>query len=89
MIITDVQDCLARGASQRKIQNRVAQREFRQRKLQYVKDLEARVEFLSGSRDTQLEALKAMLRGKLFVGCTPVSQVVSHRYDVRRRTRRE
>lgn len=52
-------------ASARKLQNRVAQREFRQRKLQYVKDLEARVEFLSSSKDDQLEALKAMLRGLL------------------------
>lgn len=52
-------------ASARKLQNRVAQREFRQRKLQYVKDLEARVEFLSSSKDDQLEALKALLRGAL------------------------
>ena len=44
----------------------MAQREFRQRKLQYVKELESRVEFLSSSKDDQLEALKAMLRGEKF-----------------------
>ena len=57
-------------ASARKLQNRTAQREFRQRKLQYVKDLEARVEFLSSPRDDQLEILKALLHGASSVRVT-------------------
>jgi hypothetical protein len=51
-----------RAQQLRKIQNRIAQREFRHRKQQYVKDLEARVELLSSSHDEQVE----QLRGALF-----------------------
>ncbi|ORY84074.1 hypothetical protein BCR35DRAFT_303120 [Leucosporidium creatinivorum] len=51
------------GEDQRKIQNRIAQREFRQRKQQYIKDLEARVELASSSRDEQLEQMRGAIKG--------------------------
>jgi hypothetical protein len=52
-------------AAQRKAQNRVAQREFRQRKQQYIRALEARVELLSSDHDTQVDRLRYALRGLL------------------------
>lgn len=45
------------------MQNRLAQREFRQRKQAHVKELEARVEFLSSSKDSQIEQIRAALQG--------------------------
>jgi len=42
----------------RKAQNRVAQREFRQRKQAYVRDLEARVQLLSSPHDEQMDILR-------------------------------
>ncbi|UZJ53333.1 hypothetical protein CBS101457_002653 [Exobasidium rhododendri] len=52
-------------AAQRKAQNRIAQREFRQRKQQYIRALEARVELLSSDHDTQVDRLRFALRGLL------------------------
>ncbi|PWN48609.1 hypothetical protein IE53DRAFT_389174 [Violaceomyces palustris] len=46
----------------RKEQNRAAQREFRQRKQQYIRALEARVELLSSDHDTQVDRLRFALR---------------------------
>ncbi|KAK4702926.1 hypothetical protein P7C70_g3298, partial [Phenoliferia sp. Uapishka_3] len=48
----------AKDLDQRKVQNRIAQREFRQRKVQYIKDLEARVQLHESSRDDQLDKLR-------------------------------
>ena len=42
----------------RKAQNRQAQRDFRQRKQQYVKDLEAKLELYSATHDDQVESLR-------------------------------
>lgn len=53
------------AAQHRKAQNRIAQREFRQRKQQYVRALEARVELLSSDHDTQVDRLRHALRGLL------------------------
>ncbi|PWN87695.1 hypothetical protein FA10DRAFT_269009 [Acaromyces ingoldii] len=52
-------------AAARKAQNRIAQREFRQRKQQYIRALEARVELLSSDHDTQVDRLRYALRGLL------------------------
>lgn len=52
----------ARAAQLRKEQNRAAQREFRQRKQQYIRALEARVELLSSDHDTQVNRLRFALR---------------------------
>ncbi len=46
----------------RKAQNRVAQREFRQRKVQYVKDLEARVALLESSKDDQTDSYRVGIK---------------------------
>ncbi|KIJ70282.1 hypothetical protein HYDPIDRAFT_121912 [Hydnomerulius pinastri MD-312] len=46
----------------RRDQNRIAQREFRLRKQQRIRDLEARVELLSGSQDEALTDLRAILK---------------------------
>ncbi|KAG8218374.1 hypothetical protein J3R82DRAFT_3994 [Butyriboletus roseoflavus] len=46
----------------RRDQNRIAQREFRLRKQQRIRDLEARVELLSGSQDEAFTDLRAMLK---------------------------
>ncbi|KAH7918830.1 hypothetical protein BV22DRAFT_1108257 [Leucogyrophana mollusca] len=46
----------------RRDQNRIAQREFRLRKQQRIRDLEARVELLSGSQDEALTDLRAVLK---------------------------
>lgn len=53
------------SAAQRKAQNRIAQREFRQRKQQYIRALESRVELLSSDHDTQVDRLRYALRGLL------------------------
>ena len=53
------------SAEQRKAQNRIAQREFRQRKQQYIRALEGRVELLSSDHDTQVDRLRWALRGLL------------------------
>ncbi|KAM0752842.1 hypothetical protein T439DRAFT_323456 [Meredithblackwellia eburnea MCA 4105] len=50
---------------QRKVQNRIAQREFRQRKQQYIKDLEARVQLNESTRDDQVNKLRAGMRALL------------------------
>lgn len=44
------------------MQNRIAQREFRQRKQQYIKDLEARVQLHESSRDDQLDKMRTGLK---------------------------
>ncbi|KAG1715925.1 hypothetical protein ID866_1214 [Astraeus odoratus] len=46
----------------RRDQNRIAQREFRLRKQQKIRDLEARVELLSASQDEALTDLRAILK---------------------------
>ncbi|KAG9009145.1 hypothetical protein FRB94_012417 [Tulasnella sp. JGI-2019a] len=46
----------------RRDQNRIAQREFRLRKQQKIRDLEARVELLSGNKDETYGQLRSMLR---------------------------
>ncbi|PWY98437.1 hypothetical protein BCV70DRAFT_201751 [Testicularia cyperi] len=51
-----------KAAQHRKEQNRAAQREFRQRKQQYIRALEARVELLSSDHDTQVDRLRYALR---------------------------
>ncbi|KAJ8468188.1 hypothetical protein ONZ45_g17338 [Pleurotus djamor] len=48
--------------SARRDQNRIAQREFRQRKQQRIRDLEARVEILSGGHDQALTELRNILK---------------------------
>lgn len=53
------------AAATRKAQNRLAQREFRQRKQQYIRALETRVELLSSDHDTQVDRLRWALRGLL------------------------
>lgn len=49
----------------RKMQNRLAQREFRARRLEHIKELEARVEFLSKPQSEQTEILVAIIHGEL------------------------
>ncbi|BEI91231.1 uncharacterized protein CcaverHIS019_0400510 [Cutaneotrichosporon cavernicola] len=49
----------------RKAQNRIAQREFRLRKQQYIRDLEARVEILSGDKDERIELMLLLVRNLL------------------------
>ncbi|KDQ64743.1 hypothetical protein JAAARDRAFT_64581 [Jaapia argillacea MUCL 33604] len=46
----------------RRDQNRIAQREFRLRKQQRIRDLEARVELLSGGKDEALGEMRGMLK---------------------------
>ncbi|KAH9482857.1 hypothetical protein JR316_0004957 [Psilocybe cubensis] len=48
----------------RRDQNRIAQREFRLRKQQRIRDLEARVEILSGGENEALGEMKNMLKGE-------------------------
>ncbi|KAL7409011.1 hypothetical protein BDY24DRAFT_243796 [Mrakia frigida] len=48
--------------SARKVQNRIAQREFRQRKQQYIRELETRVEVLSANSDERSDHLRDVLR---------------------------
>ncbi len=50
------------ASSQRKAQNRIAQREFRQRKQEYIRALECRVELLSSEHDVQVDRLRWLLR---------------------------
>lgn len=50
--------CRDRDMETRKAQNRQAQRDFRQRKQQYVKDLEAKLELYSATHDDQVESLR-------------------------------
>ncbi|KDE08823.1 hypothetical protein MVLG_00928 [Microbotryum lychnidis-dioicae p1A1 Lamole] len=52
----------SKESAQRKQQNRLAQREFRQRKQAYVKELEVRVNLLARSKDDQLEGMKLTIR---------------------------
>lgn len=47
----------------RRDQNRIAQREFRLRKQQRIRDLEASVEILSGGKDEALSQLRKVLKG--------------------------
>ncbi|WVQ94504.1 hypothetical protein IAU59_001583 [Kwoniella sp. CBS 9459] len=49
----------------RKAQNRIAQREFRLRKQQYIRDLEARVEVLSGDKEERVELMTLLVRNLL------------------------
>ncbi|ORX33644.1 hypothetical protein BD324DRAFT_639017 [Kockovaella imperatae] len=53
------------SSEQRKRQNRAAQREFRMRKQQYVRDLEARVEVLSGDKEERVELMVLLIRNLL------------------------
>ncbi|KAJ9094758.1 hypothetical protein QFC21_005917 [Naganishia friedmannii] len=46
----------------RRDQNRIAQREFRMRKQQHIRDLEARVAILSGDRDERQEVMSLLIR---------------------------
>ncbi|WVR03908.1 hypothetical protein IAU60_000907 [Kwoniella sp. DSM 27419] len=46
----------------RKAQNRIAQREFRLRKQQYIRDLEAKVEVLSGDKEERIELMTLLVR---------------------------
>lgn len=46
----------------RKVQNRVAQREFRERKAQHLKELEAKVSIAESTRDEQLESYRVGMR---------------------------
>ncbi|KAH8113371.1 hypothetical protein DFH11DRAFT_1689528 [Phellopilus nigrolimitatus] len=50
------------SAAARRDQNRIAQREFRLRKQQRIRDLEARVEILSGSKDETFAELRNVVR---------------------------
>ncbi|KZT72599.1 hypothetical protein DAEQUDRAFT_663954 [Daedalea quercina L-15889] len=47
----------------RRDQNRIAQREFRLRKQQRIRDLEASVEMLSGGKDESLSTMRKILKG--------------------------
>ncbi|KAK1236671.1 hypothetical protein PQX77_000027 [Marasmius sp. AFHP31] len=47
----------------RRDQNRIAQREFRLRKQQRIRDLEARVEILSGGKDEAMSEMRNILKG--------------------------
>ncbi|CEQ39650.1 SPOSA6832_01191, partial [Sporobolomyces salmonicolor] len=53
------------GESDRKAQNRIAQREFRQRKQAYIKELEAKVQLHELGRDEQLERLTEGIKSLL------------------------
>ncbi|EJD01041.1 uncharacterized protein FOMMEDRAFT_141779 [Fomitiporia mediterranea MF3/22] len=50
------------SAAARRDQNRIAQREFRLRKQQRIRDLEARVEILSGSKDETFNELRNVVK---------------------------
>ncbi|KAI5120517.1 hypothetical protein M0805_000102 [Coniferiporia weirii] len=50
------------SAAARRDQNRIAQREFRLRKQQRIRDLEARVEILSGSKDETFSELRNIVK---------------------------
>lgn len=50
------------AAMTRKTQNRLAQREFRQRKQEYIRALECRVDLLSSDPPTQIDRLRWLLR---------------------------
>ncbi|KAL5508357.1 hypothetical protein ACEPAH_5976 [Sanghuangporus vaninii] len=50
------------SAAARRDQNRIAQREFRLRKQQRIRDLEARVEILSGSKDEVFAELREVVK---------------------------
>lgn len=54
-----------RATLSRKEQNRLAQRDFRQRKQQCLRALEARVEFVSATHDEQVDRLRFALRALL------------------------
>lgn len=47
----------------RRDQNRIAQREFRLRKQQRIRDLEASVEILSGGKDEALNQMRKIMKG--------------------------
>ncbi|KAK4687397.1 hypothetical protein P7C73_g2728, partial [Tremellales sp. Uapishka_1] len=49
----------------RKAQNRIAQREFRLRKQQYIRDLEAKVEVLSGDKEERIDLMTLLVRNLL------------------------
>ncbi|OCB84462.1 hypothetical protein A7U60_g8448 [Sanghuangporus baumii] len=53
------------SAAARRDQNRIAQREFRLRKQQRIRDLEARVEILSGSKEEVFAELREVVKGML------------------------
>ncbi|KAH8920883.1 hypothetical protein BT69DRAFT_1352045 [Atractiella rhizophila] len=55
----------SKNVEARKVQNRIAQREFRQRKQQYIRDLEAKVELLSSNKEDQVEQLRAGVKAVL------------------------
>ncbi|PWN26990.1 hypothetical protein BDZ90DRAFT_232569 [Jaminaea rosea] len=65
------------AAQHRKEQNRLAQREFRQRRQQYVRALEGRIELLSSDHDDQVDRLRHALRGLLAENNTLRSMVGS------------
>jgi len=50
------------SAAARRDQNRIAQREFRLRKQQRIRDLEARVEILSGTKEETVSELRNMMK---------------------------
>ncbi|KAL9933919.1 hypothetical protein V8E36_007001, partial [Tilletia maclaganii] len=50
------------SAAARKAANRLAQREFRQRKQQYIRALETRVDLLSADHDSQVDRLRWCIR---------------------------
>ncbi|KAH0839650.1 hypothetical protein J3R83DRAFT_568 [Lanmaoa asiatica] len=54
----------------RRDQNRIAQREFRLRKQQRIRDLEARVELLSGSQDEAFTDMRAILKDLMIENLT-------------------
>lgn len=55
-------DSLISVVQARRDQNRIAQREFRMRKQQHIRDLEARVAILSGDRDERQEVMSLLIR---------------------------
>ncbi|OWT36314.1 hypothetical protein J008_05776 [Cryptococcus neoformans] len=58
------EDIHGRGSSSsaRKAQNRIAQREFRLRKQQYIRDLEAKVQMLEGDKEERVELMTLLVR---------------------------
>ncbi|KIR69539.1 hypothetical protein I314_00651 [Cryptococcus bacillisporus CA1873] len=50
------------SSSARKAQNRIAQREFRLRKQQYIRDLEAKVQMLEGDKEERVELMTLLVR---------------------------
>lgn len=54
------------------MQNRLAQREFRARRLEHIKELEARVDFLSRPQSEQTEILVAIIGGEFLFISVPL-----------------